>query len=481
MLFNSLDFAVFLPLVFAGYWIIRNTRAQNIFILIASYVFYGWWDYRFLALIALSTIIDYSLGKAIPVAASRRKKRFLLSLSIAANLGILGFFKYYNFFIENFKAVFTFFGQPIDFGYMDIVLPVGISFYTFQTMSYTIDVYREKLKPTNNLISFAAFVSFFPQLVAGPIERASNLLPQFLKKRTFSYPAAVDGMRQILWGLFKKVVIADNCAVFVNTIFASPDSYPASTLALGAVFFAFQIYGDFSGYSDIAIGTARLFGFNLMQNFAFPYFSRDIAEFWRRWHISLSTWFRDYLYIPLGGSRGSQSMAIRNIFIIFIVSGFWHGANWTFIAWGALNALFFLPLFLFNQNRKNLIHIQTRYLLPSLRDAISIAVTFGLTTIAWIFFRAESIDAAFHYCKMLLSPSILSFPEMNNLPGTLLSAGFIFILLISEWAGRSLEHPLEEMSYFKWRWSRWMVYVLLIAAIGIFMQTDETPFIYFQF
>lgn len=481
MLFNSIDFAIFLPIVFSLYWLLKRTRSQNILILISSYVFYGWWDYRFLALIALSTLIDFNLGKSIAKSSDQKKRKLYLYLSVFANLGILGFFKYWNFFIDNFKSAFTFFGSELDFGYMDIVLPVGISFYTFQTMSYTIDVYRRKMEPTRDIISFGAFVSFFPQLVAGPIERATNLLPQFKVERKFNYAQAVDGMRQILWGLFKKMVIADNCAVFVNIIFADPDAYSASTLVLGAVFFAFQIYGDFSGYSDIAIGTSRLFGFKLMQNFAYPYFSRDMAEFWRRWHISLSTWFRDYLYIPLGGSRGSQFMAIRNIFIIFIVSGFWHGANWTFIVWGGLNALFFVPLFIFNQNRKNLIPIQTRFLMPSFRDAISILITFGLTLLAWIFFRSDSVQDAFHYISLIFSVSLFSMPDIDNFSGALLSLGFIGIMLFAEWTGRTYLHPLEEMRWCRPRWSRWAVYIMLIAAIGLFMQTEETPFIYFQF
>ena len=328
-------------------------RLQNALIVVASYVFYGWWDWRFLSLIIFSTLVDYWVGKQLGKTDVARKRKTLLWMSILVNLGFLGFFKYYNFFAENFVAAFTFFGADIQPNTLDIILPVGISFYTFQTMSYTIDVYRKNLKPTNDFVAFSAFVSFFPQLVAGPIERATNLLPQFYQKRKFDYAQAVDGMRQILWGLFKKVVIADNCAVYANEIFNNSADYNGSTLLLGAIFFTFQIYGDFSGYSDIAIGTARLFGFNLMQNFAFPYFSRDIAEFWRRWHISLSTWFRDYVYIPLGGSRGGTLMKVRNTFIIFIVSGFWHGANWTFIIWGALNAVYFLPLLLTKRNRKN--------------------------------------------------------------------------------------------------------------------------------
>ncbi|MDN3644276.1 MBOAT family O-acyltransferase, partial [Lutimonas halocynthiae] len=337
MLFNSLDFAIFLPIVFVLYWFVtnKNLKLQNLLIVVASYVFYGWWDWRFLSLILFSTLVDYTVGRKLRDENNGSRRLLLLWTSIIVNLGFLGFFKYYNFFLDNFIEAFSFFGYVFKAGSLQIILPVGISFYTFQTLSYTIDVYKKKLEPTKDFIAFAAFVSFFPQLVAGPIERATNLLPQFYKKRTFDSNKAIDGLKQILWGLFKKVVIADNAAQFANEIFNNSGDYSGSTLFLGALFFAFQIYGDFSGYSDIAIGTSRLFGFNLMKNFAFPYFSRDIAEFWRRWHISLSTWFRDYLYIPLGGSRGGLSMKIRNTFIIFIVSGFWHGANWTFIVWGA--------------------------------------------------------------------------------------------------------------------------------------------------
>lgn len=484
MLFNSLDFAVFLPIVFVLYWFVvgKNIRNQNILIVLASYVFYGWWDWRFLSLILFSTVVDYTIGIRLGKVEKQNTRKLLLWTSLLVNLGLLGFFKYYNFFVDNFITAFSFFGQDFKASTLRIVLPVGISFYTFQTLSYTIDMYRKKLKPTHDFIAFTAFVSFFPQLVAGPIERASNLLPQFFRKRVFDYPRAVDGLRQILWGLFKKMVIADNAAVFVNMIFDNPEAYSSSTLVLGVVFFAFQIYGDFSGYSDIAIGTARLFGFNLMQNFAFPYFSRDIAEFWRRWHISLSTWFRDYLYIPLGGSRGSQGKVIRNIFIIFVVSGFWHGANWTFVVWGALNAAFFVPLFVFDRNRKNLIPIKTRYLMPSVRDIVSIAFTFGLTLLAWIFFRAESVSAAMNYIYLISDlSSMLKVPNIPNLSGAALTLGFILILLVAEWAGRTNQYALEKMRYFNKKWMRWVVYALLIAAIGLFMQTQETPFIYFQF
>ncbi len=336
MLFNSIDFAIFLPIIFVLYWFVtnKNLKLQNTLIVLSSYIFYGWWDWRFLSLIIFSTIVDYLIGISLSKQENQNKRKILLWTSILVNLGFLGFFKYYNFFLDNFITAFSFFGTEINANSLNIILPVGISFYTFQTLSYTIDVYKRKLEPTYDFIAFSAFVSFFPQLVAGPIERATNLLPQFYKKRHFDYSKAVDGMRQILWGLFKKIVIADNCAHYANIIFNNSSEYSGSTLVLGAIFFTFQIYGDFSGYSDIAIGTSRLFGFNLKQNFAFPYFSRDIAEFWRRWHMSLSTWFRDYLYIPLGGSRVGTWNKIRNVFIIFLVSGFWHGANWTFIIWG---------------------------------------------------------------------------------------------------------------------------------------------------
>ena len=295
MLFNSIDFAIFLPIVFILYWFVtnKNLRLQNLLIVTASYVFYGWWDWRFLSLIIFSTIVDYSVGLKLKTEENQIKRKALLWTSILINLGFLGFFKYCNFFLDNFISTFSFFGAEIKANSLNIILPVGISFYTFQTLSYTIDVYKRKLVPTKDFIAFSAFVSFFPQLVAGPIERATNLLPQFYNKRNFDYSKAADGMRQILWGLFKKVVIADNCAEYANLIFNNSTDYSGSTLVLGAIFFTFQIYGDFSGYSDIAIGTSRLFGFDLMQNFNFPYFSRDIAEFWRRWHISLSTWFRD--------------------------------------------------------------------------------------------------------------------------------------------------------------------------------------------
>ena len=418
MLFNSIDFAVFLPIVFSLYWFVldRNLKLQNIFLVLASYLFYGWWDWRFLSLILFSTIIDYTVGQKLRTEEKQSKRKILLWLSITVNLGFLGFFKYYNFFLENFINAFSLFGMNVNANSLNIILPVGISFYTFQTLSYTIDIYKKKLEPTKDFIAFSAFVCFFPQLVAGPIERATNLLPQFYKKRIFEYHKAVDGMRQILWGLFKKIVIADNCAEFANMIFNNSAEMNGSTLFLGAIFFTFQIYGDFSGYSDIAIGTSRLFGFNLKQNFATPYFSRDIAEFWRRWHISLSTWFRDYLYIPLGGSRGSTWMKIRNTFTIFLVSGFWHGANWTFIIWGALNALYFLPLLLLKRNRINTDIVAKQTNIPNINEIFSMMNTFILTILAWIFFRAENVNHAFSYLATIFSKSTSKFSSLSTSP-----------------------------------------------------------------
>ncbi|QXP66303.1 MBOAT family protein [Polaribacter sp. AHE13PA] len=487
MLFNSIDFAIFLPITFVLYWFVtnKNLRLQNFLIITASYIFYGWWDWRFLSLILFSTIIDYSIGISLSNQNNQRKRKILLYISILINLGFLGFFKYYNFFLDNFISAFSFFGTKINASSLNIILPIGISFYTFQTLSYTIDVYKKKLEPTKNFIAFSAFVSFFPQLVAGPIERATDLLPQFYIKRHFDYTKAVDGMRQILWGLFKKIVIADNCAQNANIIFNNSYEYSGSTLILGAVFFAFQIYGDFSGYSDIAIGTSRLFGFNLKQNFAFPYFSRDIAEFWRRWHISLSTWFRDYLYIPLGGSRGSIWNKIRNVFIIFIVSGFWHGAKWTFIVWGALNALYFLPLLLLNKNRNNTNTIAEGKFLPSVKEFFLMLLTFTLTVFAWIFFRAENISHATTYIYEMffgLNDYInyyKTYRFIYNL-GTPYIIVFLSFLII-EWIGREQKYALEKFGI-KWkRYLRFTFYYLIIIIIFFFTLKKDLSFIYFQF
>ena len=480
MLFNSIDFAIFLPIVFILYWFVinKNLNLQNFLIVAASYFFYGWWDLRFMSLILSSTIIDYTIGQKLRNEENQLKRKALLWTSILVNLGFLGFFKYYNFFLDNIVTAFSFLGQEIKGNSLNIILPVGISFYTFQTLSYTIDVYKRKLEPTKDFIAFTAFVSFFPQLVAGPIERATHLLPQFHKKRCFDYLKAVDGMRQILWGLFKKIVIADNCAEYANQIFNNSADMNGSTLVLGALFFTFQIYGDFSGYSDIAIGTSRLFGFNLKQNFNSPYFSRDIAEFWRRWHISLSTWFRDYLYIPLGGSRVGTWMKVRNIFLIFIVSGFWHGANWTFIIWGALNAIYFLPLLLTNNNRNNLETVAQGKLFPNLRELSNMILTFGLTVFAWIFFRAENIGHAFSYISEIFSLSLFQKPTI--VPKVLIALIFLFTLI--EWLGRDNQYAIEKL-LMKSKWPiKYALFYLIIFIIYFFGSFNkDIEFIYFQF
>ncbi len=477
MLFNSIPFLIFLPVVFILYWGLfqRSLKLQNIFLLLASYLFYGWWDYRFLALIAASTLVDFFIGIYLKKTSNEAKRKILLSLSLTFNLGLLGFFKYYNFFIESWIDSWAGLGLSMNLSSLNIILPVGISFYTFQTLSYTIDIYRKQIEPTKNLINFSVFVAFFPQLVAGPIERAKHLLPQFSKKRIFNEERAISGINLILWGLFKKIVIADSCAIYVNAIFDDYENMNSASLLLGAFYFAFQIYGDFSGYSDIAIGTGRLFGFDLMRNFNFPYFSRNIAEFWRRWHISLSTWFRDYLYIPLGGSRGSKWQQIRNVFIIFLVSGFWHGANWTFVIWGGLHALFFLPLLLGNQNRKHLNQVAEDKLLPSFRELLQMLVTFGITCFAWIFFRAATLVEAVNFIKRIFTD--LSFElqflsiERYNIEMLLILG--IFILL--EWFHRNFEHPFTG----RFKWIKIIAIILMLLTLGVYSEQQE--FIYFQF
>ncbi len=478
MLFNSIEFAIFLPVVFALYWSVFKSKLkiQNAFLLVVSYIFYGWWDWRFLSLIIFSSAVDYLVGLGLGKFEKPLTRKLLLTTSVFVNLGFLGFFKYFNFFAENFVQAYTLFGRQLDVSTLNIILPVGISFYTFQTLSYSIDVYRKKFPPTKDALAFFAYVSFFPQLVAGPIERAANLLPQFCVKRNFDYEKATDGLRQILWGLFKKMVIADNCAYLVNSLYNGSEAHTGSTLLMATFLFAFQIYGDFSGYSDIAIGTARLFGFDLMKNFAFPYFSRDIAEFWRRWHISLSTWFRDYLYIPLGGSRGGKLKVIRNVFIIFIVSGFWHGANWTFLFWGFLNALYFLPLLLSNRHRHNLDVASKGRIIPTLKDFVNISITFSLTMLAWIFFRSVSITQGFSIVQEIFSPSLFTFPERFSSRIIVL----IIILVIIEWLQRDKEHALDFTGLRIPAVLRYTIYYAVILSILIFTgKTQE--FIYFQF
>lgn len=475
MLFNSIEFLFFLPIVFVLYWFVFNKqlRAQNILLLLASYLFYGWWDWRFLFLLLISTCLDYFVALAIQNSQDVSKRKLFLGISLIGNLGMLGFFKYYNFFVQSWIDAWSSIGVTMEATTLNIILPVGISFYTFQTLSYTIDVYRNEMKPTKNFIDFAAFVTFFPQLVAGPIERASHLLPQFYKSRVFDYQNAVLGCKLIVWGMFKKVVVADNCAFFVTKIFDNPEAYSSGELFVGMVFFAFQIYGDFSGYSDIAIGLSKLFGFDLMVNFKLPYFSRDIAEFWRRWHISLSTWFRDYIYIPLGGSKGTMGLQIRNVMIIFLVSGFWHGANWTYVVWGVFHAVLFLPLLLFNVNRSHLITKSYGWI-----DFAKISATFFIVCVGWVFFRADSIASAFQYLAHMFELKRLSlslFYSTNaNLMIFALSTLAIMIVSLQEliWVINKREVPkLSSVGT--------LILVLLIFFMGSFK--NQMDFIYFQF
>ena len=477
MLFNSFEFLIFLPVVFLLYWFVfKSLKWQNLFIVAVSYLFYGWWDARFLILIAFTTFCSFGSGILLEKKeGDRNLQKWISVANILLNLLILAIFKYYNFLAENLTQLFLTFGLQLDWVTLDILLPVGISFYTFQALSYTIDVYQHKMKPTHDIVAFFAFISFFPQLVAGPIERATHLLPQFLRSRSFDYAKATDGMRQILWGLFKKLVIADNCAVAVNQIFENYYQHDGLTLFYGAVLFTFQIYGDFSGYSDIAIGTARLFGINLMRNFNFPYFSRDIAEFWRRWHISLTTWFRDYIYIPLGGSRGGKWQSFRNTVVIFLVSGLWHGANWTFICWGAFHALLFLPLLLLGRNRRFTDVVAKGKKLPTLRETIQMICTFILVVLGWIIFRSRTIYDAWQYIIRMITNGHFGIPQQGKM-----ACMFIAVLILVEWIQRDKQHALQLDGQIKSPLLRYAIYYAIISVL--FWQAGQsTQFIYFQF
>lgn len=482
MLFNSFEFLIFLPIVFLLYWFVfKGRQVQNVLVVVVSYVFYGWWSWRFLVLIFITTLLSYLSG--ILIERYRDKAKWICGANIAINIGILCYYKYVNFFADNLEALINQFGYQLDWVTLDVILPVGISFYTFQALSYTIDVYRKGTKATNDFIAFTSFVSFFPQLVAGPIERSTNLLPQFLKPRKFDYTNAVVGMRQILWGFFKKLIIADNCAQLANSIFDNYQDCNASLLLLGALFFTFQIYGDFSGYSDIAIGTARLFGVNLMKNFNLPYFSRDIAEFWRRWHISLNKWFIDYVYIPLGGSRGTKAMVIRNILIVFLLSGLWHGANWTFVVWGLYNGVIIALLTLLNLSHKRSDIISEKRFFPPIKEIGQILLTFALVAIGFIFFRAEDLTQAIDYTARLCDSSIISMPNFRDLDLSFIKLTytlfFIVLLQLIDWIQRKQDFGLE-ISNVKYRPIRWGIYVIFLLIFSVFAGGQEA-FIYFQF
>ena len=499
MQFNSLEYALFLPIVFGLYWLVfpQHLKRQNLLIVAASYIFYACWDLRFLFLIAFTSFCSWQSGLLIEKAQRKDNTstsgKSILICNLVINLLILGFFKYYHFFVDSFIDLLRLFGIHQQASSLKIILPVGISFYTFQALSYSIDVYRRKISATKDIVAFFAFVSFFPQLVAGPIERAKQLLPQFEQARRFQPELAVDGLRQILWGLFKKVIVADHCALFVNEIFDNYSQEPGSRLLLAAIFFAFQIYGDFSGYSDIAIGSAKLFGIKLMRNFKLPYFSRDVAEFWRRWHISLNTWFVDYLYIPLGGSRPEISLSckhpqccrqakiIRNTLIVFLCSGLWHGANWSFVAWGAYHAILFIPLIITGKNKRFSQDIAQGKLFPSLKECRQMLTCFALVVLGWIFFRAESIQEAFTYIgRMLQMESLRAFYLFFTWERVRQTSMAILLMLVLEWFSRHQEHPLC-LPQIKHRGFRWLIYLLFILALFAFQVEEEIQFIYFQF
>jgi D-alanyl-lipoteichoic acid acyltransferase DltB (MBOAT superfamily) len=484
VLFNSLSFLIFLPVVYVLYWFVcrKTLRSQNLLMLAASYFFYGWWSWKFLALLALSTLLDYVYGFSV-ASSNRRKAKIFLWLSVANNLGILGVFKYYNFFATQLDSGLQHLGLHVNLTLLNVALPIGISFYTFHGMSYVFDIFRGKQKPVSNFVDYAVFVSFFPLLVAGPIERANHLLPQVQRRRLFSNSQAVEGCRLIVWGMIKKVVIADSLAGMVNHAFNNYEHMTGVSLILSAIAFSFQIYGDFSGYSDIAIGTAKLFGFELLSNFKFPYFSRDIAEFWRRWHISLSSWFRDYLYIPLGGSKEGKSKAVRNTFIIFVVSGFWHGASWNFIIWGGIHACLFLPLLLSNRNRKHAGSVVAEdRLLPNFKEVRQMLMTFTFVTIAWVFFRAHGLEQAVGYLKQI----VVSFRHPGQIlfiPDELSAFIYIIPMLILDWGFRRDERKLHlGISLAIARPVRLALYNFLVLLIAYYIiKSSSQQFIYFQF
>ena len=473
MSFVSVAFFIFLPVVFAVYWLLgRNLRWQNLWLLLASYVFYGWWDWRFLILILITSVSSFVSGLWLEHA---QHKRAVVASNIVLNLGILGVFKYYDFFVENLQKLFLQVGYSLDVPTLRLILPVGISFYTFQSLSYTIDVYRGKLRATNDVVAFFAYIAFFPQLVAGPIERASHLLPQMLGSRTFRYDEATDGLRRMLWGFFKKMVVADNCAVAVNLIWENYAEADALTLIGGMLLFTFQIYGDFSGYSDIAIGTSKLFGINLMENFRLPYFSKNIGEFWRRWHISLMTWFRDYLYIPLGGSREGNIRTVRNVFIVFLLSGLWHGANWTFVAWGGYNAcLLTVQRWLRSNQKSDLSDTLTWHSIPQ------IIFTFFLVAIGWVVFRSASIAEAFDYLTRLFTT--LSSFSLGGLQHGKVALLYCGLMLVVEWMQRDRLCPLQlkGLAVGRYRVVRWTIYYLVLILV-FFGRGEDQTFIYFQF
>ncbi len=474
MSFTSQVFLVFIGLFFVLHLLtLKNKQVNNVITLIASYIFYGWWDWRFLSLLIISSYIDYYCALNLEPETRQEKRRLWLFLSIGSNLTILGFFKYFSFFYTSAQALLDSIGVTISPLTLQIVLPVGISFYTFQSLSYTIDVYKGKLRPTRSLIEFLTFVAFFPQLVAGPIERATHLLPQFSRCREFNLQLATDGFRQILWGFFKKMVIADNLAMFVDPVYANPQNYSGPQLFVATVFFGFQIYCDFSAYSDIAIGLGKILGVEINMNFRSPYLSRNIQEFWRRWHISLNTWFRDYIYTPLGGSHASRFLTLRNIFIVFMISGLWHGAKWTYVLWGLYHAIVYIGYVLIAPT----LHIWTVRFNQIAVQSCSILITFITVISGWVLFRAESLqDAIYIYGHMF---SIFDSKKTVFTNFNLTMTVLIILLLVVEFLSRRHDHPLklERLP----APARWSIYLSMLFVFAIFGANNKQAFIYFQF
>ena len=496
MLFNSIQFAIFLIILFVLYWFvtIKNLKAQNILLLVASYVFYGWWDWRFLGLLALLSITNYFIGIGIEINETIKKRKAIFVTGLIVNIGVLGVFKYYNFFIDNFIDLVSLIGYNLPRSTTKIILPVGISFYVFLSLSYIIDIYKKNLNANRNVIEVLLALSFFPIILAGPIQRPASLLPQIIQRREFNYDRAIDGLRQILWGVFAKVIIADNFAGYVNEFFVNYSNYSGSTLLLGAVFYTFQIYADFSGYSNMAIGTAKLFGFNLMRNFAHPYFSRNITEFWKRWHISLVTWFRDYVFLPLSFSvawkiKSDKILFIRTDLFIYIIAsiivwfltGLWHGANYTFIIWGMIHGVLLILYKIAVKPRKRFLYKLRIKDKNNTLVFVETIITFFIVMIAWIFFRAENIGHAISYISEIFSPSTLTIPQFvgrrRSLPLIILLTFFVLI----EWMGRERQYAIEKISGNRYRLLRWNIYVALILCILIWGSFEKNQFIYFQF
>lgn len=481
MLFNSFTFMIFLPVVFLLYWFVfKQLRWQNLLILVASYVFYGWWDWRFLILIVITSLSSFASGLLIKhYDGNRRAQRAVSAANIVLNLGILATFKYFNFFAGSLQAVLSAVGVMVDWPTLNIILPVGISFYTFQALSYSIDVYARRIEPTRDIVAFFSFISFFPQLVAGPIERATNLLPQMLTARRFDYGRAVDGLRQMLWGFFKKLIIADGCAEVVNQTWNGLDSATGLMLFVCSLLFTFQIYADFSGYSDIAIGCAKLFGIRLTTNFKVPYFSRNVREFWRRWHITLMGWFTQYVYFPLGGSRCSRGRTVLNTIVVFSLSGLWHGADWTFVLWGLYHALLFIPLILLGSksHKDTVAHGRC---LPSFREFTAMVVTFLFVNFGWILFRAPDFTSFSEFVSRLFSHSLFNYHGLTMRMATMLL--WCAALLLVEWLQREKQHVLQIDGYrvLSVRPVRLALYAVLVFLIFYFAGQVQT-FIYFQF